>query len=104
MKYRFPKELTCGSKNVGIRIPDNKIALKLIKECKFPITATSANIAGNKEPVTSEDAINQIGDKVDLILDSGKCKLKKPSTVVEVPDNKIKILREGAIKRDQLRI
>lgn len=104
MKYRFPKELTFGSKKLGMRIPDNKIVLELIKECKFPITATSANTAGNKDPVAAEDAINQIGDKVDLILDSGKCKLRKPSTVVEVLDNRIKILREGAIKRHQLRI
>jgi len=101
MKHKFPKELT-GSKNVGIRIPDNKIALKLIKECKFPITATSANISGDKDPITAEDGIMQIGDKVDLILDGGKCKLKKPSTVVEVLNKKIKILREGYIKGKNL--
>lgn len=102
MKYRFPKELTFGSKKLGVRIPDNKIALELIKECGFPITATSANISGNKDPVTAEDAINQIGDKADLILDGGRCKLKKPSTVIEVLDSKIKILREGAINKNKL--
>ena len=104
MKYKFPKELAFGSKSVGVRIPNNKITLALIKECGFPITATSANISGNKNPVTAEDAINQIGDKVDLILDGGKCKLKKPSTVVEILDYKIKILREGIIKKNQLKI
>ena len=104
MKYRFPKELTLGSKNVGIRIPNNKVALELIKKFGYPITATSANISGDKDPVVAEDAIKQIGDKVDLILDGGKCKLENPSTVVKVLDNKIKILREGAIKRHQLKI
>jgi len=104
MKHRFPKEVTFGSKNVGIRVPDNKIALKLIKECGFPITATSANISGNKDPVTAEDAINQIGDKADLVLDGGRCKLKKPSTVIEVVDNKINVIREGVIKKKQLKV
>lgn len=104
MKYKFPKKLTFGSKKVGIRIPDNKVALALIKECKFPITATSANISGREDPITAEDAVKQIGKKVDLILDGGKCKVKKPSTVVETSDNKIKILREGAIKKSQLKM
>ncbi len=104
MKHKFPKELTFDSENIGIRIPDNKIVLNLIKACEFPITATSANISGYKDPVTAEDAINQIGDKVDLILDGGECKLKKPSTVIEVLGNEIKVLREGAIKRNHLKI
>lgn len=104
MKYKFPKDLTFGSRNVGIRIPNNKIALELIKECEFPITATSANISGNKNPVTVEDSIKQVGNKVDLILDGGRCKLKKPSTVIEVTDDKVTILREGAIKKRRLKV
>ena len=104
MKHIFPKKLTFGSKKLGVRIPDNKIALGLIKECEFPITATSANISGNKDPVSAEDAMNQIGDKVDMILDGGRCKLKKSSTVIEVLESKIKMLREGAIKKHQLKI
>ncbi len=101
MKYKFPKELT-HSENVGTRVPDNKIALELIKECGFPITATSANISGKKDPVNVEDAIKQIGDKVDLILDGGKCRFKKPSTVIEVDNRKIKILRKGVIPAKSL--
>ena len=104
MKYNFPKELTFGSKNVGVRIPDNKIALELIEECGFPITATSANISGNEDLITAEDAMSQIGSKVDLVLDGGKCKIKKPSTVIEIRDNKIRIIREGAVTKRQLKI
>lgn len=103
MRHKFPNELT-GSKNVGIRVPDNKIALELIKEFGYPITATSANISENKDSVTADDAIVQIGDKVDLILDGGRCKFKKPSTVVEVLNNRIKVLREGVIKKIQLEL
>lgn len=97
MKYKFPKELTSGSEKVGIRIPDNRVALELIEEFGYPITATSANISGNKDPVTGDDAMKQIGDKVDLILDVGKCKLNKPSTVIDVVNNKICVIRKGVI-------
>ncbi|MEM5797346.1 MAG: L-threonylcarbamoyladenylate synthase [Candidatus Aenigmatarchaeota archaeon] len=105
MKYKFPKELTSGSRNLGIRIPDNKIALELVKKCRFPITATSANISGYKDPVSVEDVIKQIGDKVELILDGGKCKYSQPSTVVEVNSDEIKFVREGVInKRNLMRL
>jgi len=103
MKRNFPKELT-GSNKVGIRIPDNRISQGLIKLCRFPITATSANISGNSDSVTAEDALNQVGDEVDLILDGGKCRLKKPSTVVEIIDDEIRVIREGAIKKSELKI
>ncbi|MBI2545401.1 MAG: threonylcarbamoyl-AMP synthase [Candidatus Aenigmarchaeota archaeon] len=98
MKFNFPSQLTHGSGKVGIRIPDNKIILDLIKIAGFPITSTSANISGAIECSTAEQAANQIGKKVGLILDGGRCKIKKPSTVVEILDEKIIVLREGAIK------
>lgn len=102
MKKSFPKMLTEGKDRIGIRIPDNKVALELVKRCKVPLTATSANISGGKNPITAEEAIKQIGDKVDLILDSGRCKYNKPSTVVEVTDNEIKIVREGVLTKKSL--
>ncbi len=103
IKRRFPKELTYGLRKVGVRIPGNKIALGLAKLVKMPITATSANISGGKDPISIDDISSQIGKNVDLMIDGGVCKLKKPSTIVEVMDGKIKIIREGAIKKSQLR-
>lgn len=104
MRYKFPKELTYGSENVGVRIPDNRIALELIKEFGYPITATSANISGNDDPVTAEDAANQIGNKVNLVLDGGRCKLRKPSTIMKISNDEIEIVREGAIRKGSLRV
>ncbi len=103
-KHEFPKELNSGMKNVGIRIPDSKIALEIIKEFGYPITATSANISGENDPVTAGDVAKQIGDKVDLIVDGGKCKLSKPSTIIDVTNKKIKIIREGVINKSMLKI
>lgn len=101
MKRKFPKELT--RQKIGIRIPDNRIVFELLKMTKFPITATSANISSKKDPVTAEDAANQIGNKVNLIIDGGRCKYSKPSTIVEIVDDYIRVIREGVLKKRLLK-
>jgi len=98
-KAILPKELTAGSESLGIRIPDHPIALKLI-ELSGPITATSANISEQPPPITAEEAKKQLGDRVDFVLDGGECKIKQPSTVVDLSiEGEFKILREGAIPK-----
>lgn len=100
-KLNLPKELNPDEK-VRIRIPGSKITLELIKKSKVPLTATSANLSGGKNPVTAKEAIRQIGNKVDLILDAGKCKYSKASTIVEVVNDKIEVVREGFIPAKKL--
>ncbi len=102
MKCKFPKELTFGSKKVGIRIPDNKITLEILKKVKIPIIATSANISGKKNSIDVKTALSQIGNRVDVILDQGRCKYNKPSTVVELAKDDVKIVREGVISKKEL--
>ncbi len=102
-KARLPKELTAGSDKLGIRIPDNPIALRLI-ELAGPITATSANISGKSAPTTSYDAKKQIGDRVDFVLDGGRCKIKEPSTVIDLTELEgPKILRIGAVPEEDIK-
>ena len=84
---------------IAIRIPANEIALKLAY--KFPITATSANLHGGSLPVSIEIVKKQLGKKPDIYLDYGKLS-GLPSTVVDVSCQKIKIIREGAIKKEEL--
>ena len=80
--------LTGGSEFLGIRFPENRIAREIIKKAGFPITSTSANFSGEKEISEAED----INLDVDFVV-KGKCKYKKPSTVVDLVRKKI--LREG---------
>ena len=94
-KKNVPTLLTAGSEKIGVRIPENKIALRIINRFG-PVTCTSANIHKGKNPVDIETAKRQLGDNIQLYIDDGKCKYSKPSTVVDVSDGKIKILREGA--------
>lgn len=101
-KARLPEELTGGSNKLGVRIPNHPIALKLA-ELTGPITATSANIAGNSNPRTANKAKEQIGDKIDFVLDAGESPIGEPSTVIDLSEEKIVILRQGAISEEELR-
>jgi L-threonylcarbamoyladenylate synthase len=94
-KKNVPALLTAGSEKIGVRIPDNKIALEIINRFG-PITCTSANLHKGKNPADIKTAKRQLGDNIQLYIDDGKCKYSKPSTVVDVSDGKIKILRKGA--------
>jgi len=71
-KRLIPEVLTGGTGMIGIRIPDHPVALELIRQFDGPITATSANLSGGKDPVT----INDVHVRYDLLIDAGP-KLRK---------------------------
>ncbi|MFH1623080.1 MAG: L-threonylcarbamoyladenylate synthase [Candidatus Aenigmatarchaeota archaeon] len=103
MKAKLPKELTAGSDKVGIRIPRNDVALRLI-ELAGPITATSANISGQPSITTAGEARERLGDRVDFVLDGGPSQIGVESTVVDVSEEgKCEILRDGAVARAAIR-
>jgi L-threonylcarbamoyladenylate synthase len=97
-----PDVVTSKLDKVAVRIPDNKIALELLS--KFgPLTVTSANIHGTKTPgIISDISMQFKDDDVAVYLDIGELD-GQPSTIVDMTEKKIKIVREGAIsKRDIL--
>jgi tRNA threonylcarbamoyl adenosine modification protein (Sua5/YciO/YrdC/YwlC family) len=83
---------------IGIRMPDNEIALRIISLAKVPVVCPSANLSGNPAPVNFQDAIKDLNGLVDFAIDSGETKLKVESTVVDLTAEPLKVLREGAIK------
>ncbi len=91
-----------GGSKVSVRIPDHPVVQALLKEIKFPITSTSANLSGGKDPLEAKDAMEQVGESVDLILDAGKCKYGKPSTVVDCSSGEVEIVREGVISESAI--
>lgn len=99
---KISKLLTAGTETIGIRIPDHPVVLKLIEFVGGPITATSANLSGKSAPSTIREALEQLGKSVDVALDSGKCKLGTPSTVVDFSSGLPRVLREGPISKKEL--
>lgn len=98
-KKKLPNILTAGSDTVGVRIPANEVALKLIKRAGVPITATSANVSEEIPPVSADEVLDFKG--IDLILDAGKLGARAPSTVLDLT-GRPKILRKGKIKKDEI--
>lgn len=97
-----PNNLTNNTDTVGIRLPDNIIARKLIEYANVPIATPSANISGRPSGTNIQDIIKDLGDKVDYYIDGGPSKLGIGSTIVKIEDNKPLILREGSISKEQI--
>src|SRR4030042_3552192 len=95
--------IKAGTHKVEVRITGESFALHLAKIADFPITATSANPSGVTPAQDAETVISYLGDKIDLIIDGGLAAGGLPSTIVDVTGDKIKILREGEIKKELLK-
>lgn len=90
-----PDTLTTKQKTVGIRIPDNPIALAIVRELGHPLVTTSVNTAG-EEPLHDPAEINaQLGHALDAVVDGGIL-LGDPSTVISLLNDQVEILRQGS--------
>ena len=96
-----PDIVTSLSQKVGIRIPDNRFALELIRRTG-PIVATSANIHSHQDSVDVDSAIADLGDSIDTYIDAGRCVLGQPSTIVWLSDKEVEVVRQGAIPEDRI--
>lgn len=83
----LPDILTGGLDKIGIRIPEHPIPLGLAKLCG-PITATSANLSGGKNPTR----IEEVTVEADLAIDDGPTRLGKPSTIVDLSEGRPKFI------------
>ena len=99
-----PKQLLNRTGGVGIRISSEPIATQLAQELGCPLTATSANPSGRPAAVTIEQAQNYFAGEIEIFLDRGKLPSQIGSSVVEVIDERIKIIREGEISAEQLAV
>ena len=91
-----------GGDTVAVRIPDHPVPLALIRGLGAPITGTSANPSSQPSPTTAEGVRRFLGDKVDLIIDGGRCPGGVASTVVDATGTSPRLVREGAIPRQAL--
>lgn len=101
-KKTIPNVLTADTDTVGIRMPEEDIAQKLIEYAGTPIGAPSANITGKKSGTNIQSIMRDFGDKVDYYIDGGESKIGIGSTIVKVIDGVPNILREGSITKEQI--
>jgi L-threonylcarbamoyladenylate synthase len=94
------KSLGLGKK-IAVRVPDNQCILSLLKECKL-LVATSANISGNTSPVDPNDCERNLNG-YDLLIDGGILSDNGESTIVEIDEGEVRIVRNGSISEEELK-
>jgi L-threonylcarbamoyladenylate synthase len=99
----LPQRLTGGTATIGIRYPEHRFCLEVLKVCNRPITSTSANVSGEEESVSIKEIAEAFESDVDLIVDAGDLRSALPSTIVDVTGPKPKIVRTGAFPLEKLR-
>ena len=82
---------------MGLRVPAHRLIMDVLDLLTGPLILTSANRAGEKEPMTTGEVVETLGDDVQLVLDDGRCHYSQPSSVVLVEDNRLKMTREGVV-------
>jgi len=95
--------INSGLKTIGVRIPDHAIALEIIRTFGHPVIGTSANISGMDAAISAEQIRNQLGNKVDFIFDNGESEIGVASTVVDLSEDDIKILRQGSVTLQEIK-
>ena len=98
-KPRISNILTANKPTIGVRIPNNKIALRILSAYPYPLATTSANLSGKENGTEIDDFLDTFKGKVDIIINGGKTD-SVPSTIVRVEGTKINIIRKGSLNLD----
>ena len=94
--------VTAGQDTVGVRMPSGEIARKLVELSGVPIATPSANISGQPSGTNLSEIKENFEENVDFYIDGGNSELGISSTIVQVIDGKIEILRQGSITLEQI--
>ena len=97
-----PDIVTSGNSTVAIRMPNHPVALELIEKSGTPIAAPSANKFGHLSPTDAQHVAKSLGDKIDLILDGGKCSVGVESTILEFFEDEFYLLRPGGLSKEEI--
>jgi len=98
----IPDLVTSGLNTVGIRCPDHILTHQLLKQLPFPLAAPSANPFGYVSPTTPKHVNDQLGDKIQYILDGGECRVGIESTIVHFENDGATVLRLGGLTLEQI--
>jgi L-threonylcarbamoyladenylate synthase len=98
----FQSGALAGGTTVALRVPRHDLALDIITKLGRPVTATSANLSGGPDPVDAQTVLSQIGGRIDLVLDGGRCAVGVSSTVVDCTGDAAVVLRRGAISDEEI--
>jgi L-threonylcarbamoyladenylate synthase len=98
----MPDQVTAGGDTVGVRLPSHPLMAAVINACGFPLAAPSANLANRLSPTAAAHVVEQLGDRIPLVIDGGDCAVGIESAVVDVTGPAPVLLRPGVLTVDAL--
>ena len=101
-REEVPDLVTSGLPHVAVRMPRHPLTLQLLREADCPLAAPSANLFGRVSPTTATHVAEQLGDRINWILDGGPCAIGVESTVLDLTGSRPRILRPGGITHEAL--
>jgi len=108
MKKFWPGPLTIilkgsGGGSVAFRMPDCQFALDMIREAGVPLVATSTNRSGESAHFDADSVRADLGYKIDLIVDGGHTKHGEGSSILDLTEGELKIIREGPVRGEDIK-
>ena len=100
--HRLPLKVTGNTGRVALRWPNSRIAAALIQAADSPVTGTSANLSSHPSCTNPEEIVQQLGDRLPLILDAGDTGGTLASTIVRIDGDDWSIVRQGAIRDEEI--
>ena len=97
-----PKCTTAGLPTVAVRCPDSEVTRNIIRLAGCPVAAPSANISGKPSTTTAEHVIHDHDGKIEAVVDGGPCRVGLESTIVDLTEERPRLLRPGGITPEQL--
>jgi L-threonylcarbamoyladenylate synthase len=94
--------VSAGGDTVALRAPTHPVAQALLAATVLPVAAPSANPAGRISPTTAQHVVESLGDRVQIVVDGGPCPIGLESTVLDVTTDRARLLRPGAVTREDL--
>jgi L-threonylcarbamoyladenylate synthase len=101
--HKIPDLVTAGLPHVGVRMPAHRAAKRILLDSKRPLAAPSANRFGRISPTTAEHVFAELEGRIPLIVDGGAAAVGVESTVIQVRDRHIDVLRPGGISIEDIR-
>ena len=101
-KDTVPKRTTGGLSTVAVRCPDCEVTRNVIRMAGVPVAAPSANISGKPSTTTAEHVRHDHDGRIDAIVDGGPCRVGVESTIVDLTEDRPRLLRPGGITPEQL--
>lgn len=101
-RENVPAIMVSNGETVGVRMPNHKLALDIIESAGGILATTSANISGEATPSSFVEISPIFKERVDIVIDGGRCPIGTASTIIDMSKSKISILREGSISKEEI--